>query len=106
VWTGLEGDHVLVCTGRDRPKVRNVEHDPRVGLSVIKHDNPYETLMARGVVVEVRSDAQLVDMDAISRVYTGAPFPGRDPERVTIVIELTWVQHRVLPFRHTPGSGS
>src|SRR5438045_485896 len=77
-WIGLDADdHVLICTGRTTPKVRNVEHDPRVALSVISYDNPYEEAMLRGTVVMVRNDDDLVDMDAISYVYTGQPFPSR-----------------------------
>src|SRR3954469_9301184 len=33
VWVGLDGDRLLVSTGRSRPKTRNVEHDPHVALS-------------------------------------------------------------------------
>jgi PPOX class probable F420-dependent enzyme len=104
VWIGTEGNHVLVCTGRRSAKTRNVEHDPHVALSIVNQDNPYEELLARGVVVEVRNDIDLVDMDPIAHVYTGKAFPYRGGDRVTIVIELTWIEHRVLPFEHTPGS--
>ena len=98
VWVGFDGVHVLVCTGRTTPKVRNVEHDPRVSLSILAADNPYEEAMIRGTVIEVRNDDELLDMDAISLVYTGKPFPFRQPGRVTIVIEPTWADHRILPF--------
>ena len=104
VWIGLDDDgHILVCTGRAAAKVRNVEHDPRVALSVVNHDDPYEEAMLRGTVVAVRNDDELADMDPISMVYTGAPFPFRTPPRVTIVIQPTWARYGKLPFEHTPG---
>jgi hypothetical protein len=78
--------------------VRNVEHDPRVALSIVAADNPYEEAMLRGTVVEVRDDDDLFDMDPISIVYTGKPFPFRQPGRVTLRIEPTWAEYRKLPF--------
>ena len=98
MWIGFDGEHILVCTGRLTAKVRNVEHDPRVTVSVVDAANPYEEAIVRGTVVEVRGDNDLVDMDPISVVYTGKPFPFRDPPRVTIVIQPVKVDHRVLPF--------
>ena len=98
VWIGFDSEHILVCTGRDTAKVRNVEHDPRVTISVVNHANPYEEAIIRGTVVEVRNDNDLADMDQISTVYTGKPFPFRSPPRVTIVIQPTKVDYRVLPF--------
>jgi PPOX class probable F420-dependent enzyme len=98
VWIGFDGEHVLVCTGPNTAKARNVMHDPRVAVSLVNRSNPYEEVMIRGTVIEVRSDDDLVDMDPISIVYTGKPFPSRQPPRVTIVIEPTKVDHHVLPF--------
>lgn len=99
VWVGLDdGGRILVCTGRGTAKVRNAEHHPHVALSVLAHDNPYDELMVRGTVVEIRDDIDNADMDVISHVYTGKPFPIRGRDRVTIVIEPTWARHTVLPF--------
>jgi PPOX class probable F420-dependent enzyme len=98
VWIGFDGTHLLVCTGPGSAKARNVEHDPRVALSIVNQTNPYEEAMIRGTVVEVRSDNDLADMDPISYVYTGKPFPSRQPPRITIVIEPNAIHHHVLPF--------
>jgi PPOX class probable F420-dependent enzyme len=104
VWVGLEGDRLIVSTGRSRPKIRNVEHDPHVALSLVAHDNPYEELMVRGTVVEVRADPDLADMHPISHVYTGKPFPFNSGEQVTIVIQPDWVHHQTLPFQPIPSA--
>ena len=103
VWVGLEGDHVLVCTGATTKKARDAAHNPHVALSVTNHDNPYESASLRGTVVEIRNDDHLTDMDPISVVYTGKPFPFRAPGRVTLVIAIDSVRHNTLPFQHTPG---
>jgi PPOX class probable F420-dependent enzyme len=103
VWVGLEGDHLLVCTGAATKKARNAAHNPHVALSISDHENPYETASLRGTVVEIRNDDHLADMDPISIVYTGKPFPFRAPGRVTLVIAIDTVRHGTLPFEHTPG---
>ncbi|MGZ4681683.1 MAG: TIGR03618 family F420-dependent PPOX class oxidoreductase [Acidimicrobiales bacterium] len=103
VWVGLEGDNVLVCTGATTKKARNAAHNPHVALSVTNHENPYETASLRGTVVEIRNDDHLFDMDPISMVYTGKPFPFRAPGRVTLVIAIDTAHHGTLPFEHTPG---
>lgn len=98
VWIGTMGNDLLVGTGRNTAKVRNAQHNPHVALSVVHRDNPYEEVLLRGTVVEVRDDLDCTYMDPISVAYTGKPFPFREGPRVVLVIEPTWFDHRVLPF--------
>jgi PPOX class probable F420-dependent enzyme len=103
VWIGVEGDHILIGTGEDSLKARNLRRDPRLGLSVIDFHNPYEEVQIRGRVVEFRDDSSFAVMDPISHKYIGAPFPMRNPEgRVAIVIEVDKARYTKLPFKHTP----
>jgi PPOX class probable F420-dependent enzyme len=103
VWIGREGNSLVVCTGEKSLKARNTRRDPRVAVSIVDHDNPYEEAQLRGRVVEWRSDPNLKVMDPISNKYTGKPFPFRDPDgRVALVIEIDKVRYAKLPFRHTP----
>ncbi len=104
VWVGREGDRILVGTGEGTLKAQNTRRDPRVALSIIDFDDPYLEVQIRGRVVERRPDGDFVGMDAISRKYTGKPFPWRNPEgRVVLVIEVERARYTKLPFRHTPG---
>jgi PPOX class probable F420-dependent enzyme len=103
VWAGVEGDHILICTGENSLKAKNVRRDPRVAISVIDFDHPYEEAQIRGRVVEVRPDTDFKIMDAISYKYTGKPFPFRNPQgRIAIVIEVEKARYTKLPFEHTP----
>lgn len=104
VWVGLEGPNIVVCTGRHTVKSRNAERHPHVALSVVARDNPYDTLMVRGTVVEQRNDDDLALMDPLAVAYTGEPFPFRGQSgRVALIIEPTWFEHRTLPL--TPKDG-
>jgi PPOX class probable F420-dependent enzyme len=103
VWVGREGDRVLICTGEGSLKARNTARDPRVALSVVDFDNPYEEVQLRGRVVERRPDRDLKLMDPISHKYTGKPFPFRSPEgRIALVVEFDKARYTKLPFEHTP----
>lgn len=103
VWVGREGDRLLVCTSEGSLKGRNTRRDPRVALSIVDMQNPYEEVQIRGRVVERRPDADLTIMDPVSHKYIGKPFPMRGPAgRVALVIEADKVRYTRLPFTHTP----
>ena len=103
VWVGREGDRIIICTGEGSLKARNTRRDPRVALSIVDFDDPYEEAQLRGRVVERRPDPDLKIMDPISHKYTGKPFPFRSPEgRVALVIEIDKARYSKLPFQHTP----
>ena len=104
VWIMREGDRILIGTGEGALKARNTRRDPRVALSIVDKDDPYSEAQLRGRVVERRADGNFKAMDAISRKYTGQPFPFRNPEgRVVLVIEVEKARYTKLPFTHTPG---
>lgn len=94
VWVAREGGHVLVTSDRKSLKVINAEADPRVALSVIAFDDPYEELLIRGTVVEVRSDPEMAMLDAMSQKYLGKPFARRTwSDRVVLVIAPSLARH-------------
>jgi hypothetical protein len=103
VWVVREGDRILIGTGESSLKARNTRRDPRVALSVVDMDDPYSEAQLRGRIVGRRPDGDFKGMDAISRKYTGQPFPWRNPEgRVVLVIEVDRARYSKLPFKHTP----
>ncbi len=103
VWIGVEGDHLLVCTGESTWKARDMRRDPRVGISVVDLANPYRMAAVQGRVVEVRPDEDCRYMDPISLKYTGRLFPARGPGRVCFVIAAQKAGNQTLGFTHSPG---
>jgi PPOX class probable F420-dependent enzyme len=99
VWIGREGDRVLVATDRKSLKSINLERDPRVAISLVSRENPYEQLLIRGRVVESRDDNDLVGLDALSQAYLGKPFPRRKwSSRVLYVVEPSITRHYLSPL--------
>jgi PPOX class probable F420-dependent enzyme len=87
LWAGTHGDHLVFLTGPGSRKARNLRRDPRVALSLVAADNPFEPIIVRGRVVEwLEGDAAWEIIDQISIKYTGHPYP-RGEERVVGVVE-------------------
>ncbi len=85
VWIDHDPDagHVLVNTERGRRKDRNVERDPRVGISVLDPEDPYRRLSLTGEVVEATTEGAREHIEELSQRYTGGPYPGEiETERV------------------------
>ena len=75
----------------------------RVALSIVDFDNPYEQLLIRGHVVDVRPDSDLVFLDRLAREYTGQPFARRKwRERAVYVIEPELASYYRSPLVHEP----
>jgi PPOX class probable F420-dependent enzyme len=101
VWVAREGDLVLVATDGKSIKARNAARDARVALSVTAAGDPYEQLLVRGRVVEIRPDDDLAVLDRLSHTYLDGPFPRRRwSRRVVLVIEPDLARHRRSPLRH------
>ena len=99
VWIGREGDRLLIATDRKSLKSINLERDPRVAISLVARENPYEQLLIRGRVVESRDDHDLVGLDALSQAYLGKPFARRKwSSRLLYVIEPTVARHYISPL--------
>jgi len=107
VWVGLEGDRIVIGSGEGSLKVRNLRRDPRVALSIVDFNDPYEEAQIRGRVIEFRDDSNLEMKDKIAHKYTGAPFPMRDMRgSVTLVVEVEKATYSKLPLKHTPPASS
>ena len=103
VWAAREGDRVLVTSDANSLKGKNLARDPRVALSIVDFANPYEQLLIRGRVVEVRPDEDLAFLDHLSRRYTGQPFARRKwRARAVYVIEPSVARYYKSPLVHEP----
>ena len=104
VWVDREGDRVIVTSDAKSIKALNVARDARVALSVTDFANPYEQLLVRGRVIELRPDDDLAAMDAMSHKYLGAPFPRRKwSKRLVLVIEPSLARYYKSALHHQPG---
>lgn len=90
VWVDHDGHHILVNTAEGRVKVRNVRRDPRVALSVLSAQNPYQMATIRGRVVEMTHQGAAEHIDKLAKKYLGQdryPFHRPGEQRVILKIE-------------------
>jgi PPOX class probable F420-dependent enzyme len=90
VWVYRDGDYVMISTGVDRQKTRNIKRDPRVAVSVADVDSPFPPLQIRGRVVElITGEAAVQGFVDVTKKYTGNEPAQRPPaaERVVYRIE-------------------
>jgi PPOX class probable F420-dependent enzyme len=90
VWFLLEDDHILVNTSRGRVKLRNVEANPHVSLTVVDPANMYRYVQIQGKVARIDAGPGARDIDRLSQRYAGKPYAygaGDRPEnRVTMLV--------------------
>jgi len=97
----LEGELILVATDAKSIKAVNVERDARVALSITDFDDPYDQLLVRGRVAEIRPDDDLVVLDRMSQKYLGVPFPRRRwSKRLVLAVAADVARHYHSSLRH------
>lgn len=84
VWADYDGTHVLVVTRKGTRKHKNVQHDPRVTVTIIDPDDNYRYVEVRGEVEKMPEDGALAFSDRQAQSYWGVdeyPYK-RDTPRV------------------------
>jgi PPOX class probable F420-dependent enzyme len=89
-WVDTDGEHILVNSVAGFQKVRNIERDPRVALTVSDPETPTRYFAVRGQVLSVTGDGAADHIEKLAQRYLGGPYPwygGRDQTRLLITIE-------------------
>ena len=89
-WVDTDGEHVLINSVAGFQKIRNIERDPRVAVTVSDPDNPARYFAVRGRVLNVTEDGAAEHIEKLALRYLGGPYPwygGREQQRLLITIE-------------------
>lgn len=90
-WVDTDGEAVLLNTALGRIKARNLERDPRVAISIIDPENPYQRLTITGRA-EMIEEGGVDHINHLNQKYHGEPnYPLPVGQRRVIV--------RVVPLR-------
>jgi PPOX class probable F420-dependent enzyme len=97
VWIDHEGALITFNTAEGRLKTDNLKRDPRVAISIVNQENPYEHLLIQGKVTDITSEGADENIDALAKRYMGVDeYPLRQPgeQRVIVKIEPEKVTHQ------------
>jgi PPOX class probable F420-dependent enzyme len=91
VWFLYEDGYILINTSKGRAKLRNVELNPRISLTIVDPNDAYQYVQVLGKVVKFDWPNGARDIDRLSMRYRGHPHryrPGDGPgNRVTLFIK-------------------
>jgi PPOX class probable F420-dependent enzyme len=89
VWVDVQEGRPVLNSAEGRAWVRNVERDPRVTLTVVNGENPYEYVEVRGRVAERTHEGADAHIDAMAKKYMGVDeYPMRQPGEQRVIIRV------------------
>ncbi len=89
IWVDLDGDDLLFNTAEGRVKARNLHRDPRVAVSVIDPEDPYNVVALRGSVADITTDGADAHIDSLAKKYLGVDtYPMRSEGEVRIKVRV------------------
>lgn len=88
-WIDFEDSLILFNTAEGRIKHKNISRDPRVALSVIDHNNPYNMVSIKGIAIEQTNEGADEHIDKLAKKYLGVDkYPMRSPNEKRIIIKI------------------
>jgi PPOX class probable F420-dependent enzyme len=93
MWVDHEGDIVLMNTAIGRMKQRNITRDPRVSVTIVDSNNPYDRTIIHGRVLSQTEQGADAHIDKLAKKYTGAnKYEKASPAEKRIIIKIEPLQ--------------
>ena len=87
MWVGRDGDDVLFSTVAGRRKHKNVERDPRLSVTILDSDDPYNYVELRGRATIEEDVGRAFDI-SLSQAYDGTDPDPDPPGAVRLVLRM------------------
>ena len=93
VWFDHRDGYIRFSQTTTRQKVRNLERDPRVAISIVDENNPYRYLEIRGTVERIDPDPDKAFINSMAKKYHGQDVYGGSPPSETRVVVVVRPEH-------------
>jgi PPOX class probable F420-dependent enzyme len=85
-WVDTDGEHVLINTAEGRWKPRYLRRDPRISVTVVDRDDPYDWVSVTGTA-ELTHDGAEEHIHKLSHKYRGKDYDSpKEPQRILVRI--------------------
>ena len=89
VWADMKEDLILVNTFETSAKVKNIRKDPRVAISVVEANNPYNMVTIKGRVIDQTSEGADEHLKKLAKRYLGiGKYYYRKPSHRRIILKI------------------
>ena len=89
VWADIEGDLILINTFDTSAKNKNITKDPRIAISVVENNNPYNMVSIKGRVIERTTEGADEHLKKLAKRYLGiGKYYYRKPNHRRIILKI------------------
>jgi PPOX class probable F420-dependent enzyme len=89
MWADMEGDVILINTFESSAKSKNIKKDPRIAISVVESNNPYNMVSIKGRVVDQTTEGADEHLKKIAKRYLGiGKYYYREPNRKRVILKI------------------
>jgi PPOX class probable F420-dependent enzyme len=89
VWADMEDDLILINTFETSAKNRNIKTDPRIAISVVENNNPYNMVSIKGRVIEQTTEGADEHLKKLAKRYLGlGKYYYRKPKQRRIILKI------------------
>ena len=89
MWADMEGDVILINTFDGSAKSKNIQKDPRVALSVVENNNPYNMVSIKGTVIDQTTEGADEHLKKLAKRYLGiGKYYYREPNRKRVILKI------------------
>jgi PPOX class probable F420-dependent enzyme len=96
-WVDTDGTHILINTVQGFRKLKNIQRDPRVAVSILDPDDPSSYYSVQGTVIDTDTEHGAESIERLSQKYTGKPYKPYRPGpqvRVLLTIRVDSIVHQ------------
>lgn len=87
-WYLWEDGRVLLNLDEGRVRLKHLQRDPRLSLTVLDDASWYTHITLIGHVADTHPDADLADIDRLAQHYGGGQYPNRVRDRTSVWMEV------------------
>jgi PPOX class probable F420-dependent enzyme len=89
VWADMEEDLILINTFETSAKNKNITKDPRIAISVVENNNPYNMVSIKGRVIEQTTQGADEHLKKLAKRYLGiGKYYYRKPNHRRIILKI------------------